>query len=258
MRIIIALVVAGAMIISCKNEPYSEAFLAVANLVNHALDSGTSLTYSYRGSRIYKFQATTKTKTSVVTTTTTSARFNYDFNNGRLINAVIDSTGTSYKVDTFYGYGSSVVTDSTKLYDTTGVSLFSTRTVTYNEDGKPATVNLKLHQATGVLEQNAELTWDGGNVVRLVATNVTAGTTYDLSIGYDGKNSAFKNAPDYVYTLSLQKLFWLSENNPIVFHDGGPERKFTFSYNKFDYPTNFRSERNVQFSATYSAVDPEK
>ncbi|MEJ0029843.1 MAG: hypothetical protein WDO15_05520 [Bacteroidota bacterium] len=255
MRVVVVLLLfAGAIAISCKNEPYEKAELAVATLVNHApKDSSGSVSYGYRGNHLYTFRSV---KGSLVLT---SIKFNYI--GDQLINAIIDSTTTvtatdtvtSFKIDTFYGYGTSTVIDSTKLYvDTTAVvSLFSVRTITYDENGNPILVNQKLYPSTGMTEQKAELTWDGGNVVRLVTTNVTTGTVRDLSIGYDGKNGVYKFAADYIFTLSLQKLYWLSGNNPIIYNDGTGDKKYTFSYNKFDYPTTFKSEVNTQFGVTY-------
>ncbi len=78
----------------------------------------------------------------------------------------------------------------------------------------------------------------------------TGETTVNVTVGHDKKNCIYREGPDYIYTLSLQKLFWLSKNNPIQFN----EKKYNFSYNKFDFPTTFRSEVNTQFGVTYTAV----
>ena len=247
LRFMVMLFFAGAIAISCKNEPYDKAELAVGVLTNH--DSNTSLNYTYHDVRLYTFQSL-KGGTPV-----TSMKFNYS--GDQLLNILSDSvtvTGaTSYKIDTFYGYGTSTVIDSMKLYaDTTAVPvLVAVRTITYDENSKPITVNQKLFPATGMTEQTAELTWDGGDVVRLVTTNVTTGAVRDLTIGHDDKNGVYKFAADYIYTLSLQKLYWLSEHNPIVFNDGTIDKKYIFSYNRFDYPTAFRSEVNTKFGVTY-------
>ena len=248
MRAIVCLLFAGAIVIGCKNEPYGQTHLAVASLANHSRDSAATFNYTYRGGRIYTFQASGKT-------TPTSMRFNYDFSNGQLIDILIDSSNTdgvaSYKIDKFYGYGTSVVTDTTTMHSGDSGWLFSTRTVNYNE-GKPVTVNLKIYGET-IVEQNAELTWEDGNVVRLV---ITTGAGSDVSIEYDNKNSAYKNVPDYVYTLPLKELYKLSDHNPTLFTDASGEKKYTYSYNKFDYPISFKNEKNIQFGLTYSAVTP--
>jgi hypothetical protein len=247
LRGIVFLLVCGAIAISCKNEPYEKAELAVTTVTNH--DSSTSLNYKYKGQQLYTFQSL-KSSAAI-----TSMRF--DYSGDQLVNILIDSvtvdTVTSYKVDTFYGYGTSTVIDSTKLYvDTTAaVTLVAVRTVTYDENSKPILVDLKLFPATGMTEQTATLTWDGGDVVRLVTTNVNTGATLDLSISHDSKNGVYKFSADYIYTLPLQKLYWLSEHNPVAFDNGTTTKKYNFFYNKFDYPTSFRSEVNTQFGVTY-------
>jgi hypothetical protein len=247
MRAIAFLFFAGLIAFGCKNEPYDKADLAVSTLTNH--DSSTSLNYKYQDTRLYTFQLLSGSSTI------TSMKFSYD--GDQLVTILSDSVTangvTSYKIDTFYGYGTSTVIDTTKLYadNAPGPVLFAVRTVTYDENGKPVTVDQKLFPPTGMTEQTAELTWDGGNVVRLVTTNVNTGVTRDLSIGHDSKNGVFKHQADYIYTLSLQKLYWLSNNNPIVFNDGTGDKKYTFTYNRFDYPTTFRSEVNTRFGVTY-------
>lgn len=247
MRVIVFLFFAGVIAVGCKNEPYDKAELAVSTLTNH--DSTTSLNFTYRDVHLYTFQAL---KSS---TPTTSMKFNYT--GDQLVNIVIDSVTvsglTTYKIDTFYGYGTSTVIDTTRFYaDTTSrATLFAVRTVSYDENGKPITVNQKLFPPTGMTEQIAELTWDGGDVVRLVTTNVNTGVKRDLSIGHDDKSGVYKFNADYIYTLSLQKLYWLSQHNPIVFNDGGTDKKYTYTYNRFGYPTAFRTEVNTKFGVTY-------
>jgi hypothetical protein len=247
LRGIAFLLFAGAIAISCNNEPYDKAELAVTTLTNH--DSSTSLNFKYRGEQLYTFQSLKGS------TTLASMRFNYSGTQLLYIltdSVTIDSV-TSYKLDRFYGYGTSTVIDSTKLYvDTTSaVTLLSVRTVIYDENVKPISVDLKSFTATGIIEQTANLTWDGGNVVELVTTNVNTGATQDIFITHDSKNGVYKFPADYIYTLSLQKLYWLSEHNPIAFDDGTTTKKYIFNYNKFDYPTTFKTEVNTLFGVTY-------
>ena len=247
MRFIAFLFFAGVIVISCKNEPYDKAELAVSTLTNH--DSSTSLNYKYQDTRILTFQSLSGT--NVVT----SMKFNYSGDQLLTImsDSIVASGVTTYKLDKFYGYGTATVIDSTKLYSTASPTptLFAVRTMTYDENGKPIIVNQRLFPSTGMTEQIAELTWDGGDVVRLVTTNVNTGKVRDLSIEHDKKNGVFKYPADYIYTMSLQKLYWLSEHNPNVFNDGSGDKKYTFSYNRFDYPTLFRTEVNTKFGVTY-------
>ena len=246
-RVLVLLFIGAAIAISCKNEPYDEVPLGVTTLTDH--DSNKSFNYRYHDKRLYTFLSKKNSDTIVF------MKFNYS--HGILQTIVIDSTRTSKKVDKFYGVGGATVIDSTISYAPTDTSLVATRTITYDGSGNALTVDVKEWTATGVSEHLAELTWEDGNVTRLVVSNVSTGVkvlSRDVGVGYDAENSVYMQGQDYIYTFALRELYWLSKNNPVVFNEGHGDKKYTFSYNRLGYPSNFRTDGNVLFGVAYTQV----
>jgi hypothetical protein len=176
----------------------------------------------------------------------------------KLQSITTDSTEASKKVTSFYGWGTATVTDTTLRHDGSGATLASVRTIIYDVDGNPLSIGITTWTSTTTtIRELAELTWDNGNVVRLVTYDLTSGekvVVRDMSIGHDDQKCLYMKDPNYLFTLPLKDLFWLSKNNPMVFNEGSGERRYTYWYNKFGYPSNFKTDNGVLFGTAYIKV----
>ncbi|HMJ70669.1 MAG TPA: hypothetical protein VK508_17320 [Cyclobacteriaceae bacterium] len=232
---------------SCKNEPYEHPPLGVVSLLNHV--SNVTNTYHYHDQKLYSYL-------SMAADTVSYMRFYYQGDQLRSI--VTDSTKASKKVTSFYRAEGSTVIDSTFLIDTVTTSrLTAVRTVNYDGDSNPVTVGLMTWSDDANTNQLAELTWDNGNVVNLATFDLTTGEKVlvrDLTIAHDDQSCVYMKNRNYLFTLGLSELYWLSKNNPVIFNDGSGEKKYTYWYNKLGYPSNFRNETGVLFGATYTQV----
>jgi hypothetical protein len=181
----------------------------------------------------------------------------FKFQNDELLSIVSDSTKTSKKLTTFYNSGSPTVTDSTFMLEGDAPILVSTRVVNYDDEGNPISVDVKTWTDTGITEELAELTWDGDNVIHLVTSNLTTGEKVlvkDLTITHDDQFCVYMKNSEYLYTLALKDLYWLSKNNPITFDDGSGEKKYMYWYNKIGYPSNYQSDTGTIYGVTYTQV----
>lgn len=230
---------------ACKNEPYPIPLLGVTNLLNH--DTGINNTYRYRDQKLYSFL-------SMASDTVAYMRFHHGGDD--LESIVTDSTETSMKLTSFY-YSGDIVRDSTFLIDSLARTLISARTITYDGDNNPVTVDVKTWTDTLMSEALAELTWDDGNVVRLVTSDLSTGEKVlirDLAIGHDDQHCVYMKNNHYLFTLALEDLYWLSKNNPEVFSDISGPKTYAYSYNKFGYPSNFESDRGDLYGVAYTQV----
>ncbi len=237
----------------CKNEPYEEPPLGVIKVTNHVVAPAVTITrnYHYSNGKLDTYSSTGTGATSMKLL----------FLRDELTRIVIDSTDTARKVTTFYNDNYPTVTDTTLLYRkaTDAFTKASARVVTFDGDGNPTSVDVKTWTTEGIEEKLAELTWDAGNVVRLVTYTVVEGeksVVKDLSITYDDATGIYgtKNR-GYLYTLPLDELFWLSRNNPLTFNDGKGEQTWVFWFNKLGYPSNYQDNNGVVWGATYTKLE---
>lgn len=239
-------------VIGCKNEPYETVPLGVTSLVNH-FTKQTS-TFTYRDQKLRTFFSKLGNDTL--------ANMKFLFTNGQLQYITNDSTEKSLE-KTFFYYSGDVVVDSTFYSDAETKKLIATRTVTYDADRQPLTVQLKTWTndlETGdviVSEGLAELEWDGGNVVHLTVSDLSTGvktTTKDVAMGYDGEYCIYMKAGEYLYTLGLEDLYWLSKNNPIIFNNGNGYQENVYQYNRLGYPSSYTTAAGIQFGMAYTQV----
>jgi hypothetical protein len=231
---------------ACKNEPYEYPPLGVVSLLNH-VSNGTS-TYRYSNQRLYSYLAMS---------TDTLAYMRFYYRGDQLVSIVTDSTKESKKVTSFYVGESASVIDSTFLIGADTSKLTAVRTVNYDGNGNPLSVRLMTWSDDASTNDLAELTWDDGNVVRLVTFNLASGEKVlvrDLTIAHDDQFCLYMRNNNYLFTLALDNLYWLSKNNPVVFNDGSDEKEYTYWYNRLGYPSNFKTDIGVLYGATYTQV----
>lgn len=244
-RTILSIILLGFAASACKNEPYETVPLGVITFLNH--DAGIKNTYRYREQKIYSFL-------SMGTDTIVYMRFHYSGDD--LSSIVTDSTRYSHKLTSFYPSGEGVI-DSTFLNDTTGHHLYSTRTITYDGDSRPLTVYHKVVPDSVYSERRAELTWEDGNVVKLATYDLSTGEptlVRDLTIEHDDQYCVYMKNSNYLFTLALDDLYWLSKNNPMIFYRGESKKEYTYWYNKLGYPSNFKNETGALYGVEYRQV----
>lgn len=247
-RVILCLVFVS-IVCSCKNEPYDEKPLGIIGLLNHA--TGINYSFRYRNQKIYTFHSVRGADTLV--------RKKFYYSGDQLTSITSDSTKTSWTVTTIHNTRSNIAVDSTFTFSNGTRTLSFIRTITYGESGYPDAVKIVAWFGGVGYEERAELTWEGDNVVRLITyTNSTATNVdvlvNDMTIGYDNKSCVYMRNPVYLFTLNPRDYFWLSANNPILFSDSKGVRKYTYWYNRMGYPSNFKTETDVLFGASYTQV----
>ncbi len=239
-------VLAAVALVACKNEPFIDAPLGVFGLVNHK--TKVVNTYTYGNKQLFTFVSTGSD--GVVTS---SKKFRYL--NEALV-YIVDSTASRVLKTYFYYPTGKPAVDSTFLVTTTTRTLQSVRHVTYDVDDRPTLVEVETPGASPSVV-SAALTWDNGNVVRLVNTQTSSGqtvTTSDLQIGHDSEMGVFSLTGAYLFTMTLDELYWLSKNNPSVFTDTSGNKKYTYWYNKFGYPSNFQDSSGTLYGVTYTQI----
>jgi hypothetical protein len=191
-----------------------------------------------------------------MTAADTNAYMRFHYAGDDLKTIVTDSTSASLKLTSFYRSADEVI-DSTFLNKDTVHQLISTRTVQYDADANPVSVRIRTWPEDVLNDQLAELTWGDGNVVRLVTYDLSTGEKIlvrDLSITHDDQNCVFTDNNNYLFTFSLNELYWLSKNNPLTFNSGSGEKEYTYWYNKLGYPSNFKNETGVIYGAGYRQI----
>lgn len=246
MRALVWVMVAMAMG-ACKNEPYADAPIGIFGLVNHK--TKVTNTYKYQNLRLYTFVSTDANGT-----VTSSKKFYFQRD---VVNQIVDSTSaTSVLKSSFYYPSDQPVVDSTFLVAGNSRTLQSVRTVNYDTESRPITVTVKTF-STSITIKSAELTWENGNVVRLITYDQSSGNKVvlrDLKIQHDQEACVFGQNSIYLFTISLDELYWLSKNNPKIFNDGAADRKYTYWYNKFGYPSNFMDDAGTLYGVTYTQI----
>jgi len=230
--------------INCKNEPYENPTLGVSQLTSARPTTRRSFHYHSMQLDAYTF-----------TEGTTSSSMKLYYSGDQVTHITYDSIETSKKISVLHYNGINHI-DTLKLIDAAGTHILSIRSVTYNDAGKPVSVNVKTITETGVTEKLAELTWQDDNVVRLVNSDLSTGEkvlTGDVTIVYDSAPCVYATGPDYLFTLSLEDLFWLSKNNPASFQQGEVTKEYTFWYNKIGYPSAFQVD-TVTYEVSYVQV----
>lgn len=247
-RVILCLVVVS-VVCACENEPYDEKPLGVIGLINHA--TNVNYTFKYRNQKIYTYH--------LLRGSDTLARKRFYYAGDQLKSITSDSTKALWTITTIHNTRSNIAVDSTFTVTESTRTLSFIRTITYNASGYPDSVSIIAYFGGIGYEEKAELTWDGDNVVRLVTyTNSTVTNkdvlVNDLAIEYDSKPSVYLRTPVYLFTLDPKNYFWLSANNPVLFSDSKGERKYTYWYNRMGYPSNFKTDTDVLFGASYTQV----
>ncbi len=223
--------------------------LAVTKRASNTTTVKETYTFAYRRNKLSTF-------TSLIGTTTQTLKFN--FTGDQLIYISGDSTSSSVKKTFLYHFGDNDV-DSTFFIDADTTYLMSTRTIIYDATRNPTSVRIKTwtsSEDTIVVTDNlAELEWTGGNVTHLTISDLSTGEkqiTTDRTIAYDGERCVYTNRPEYIYTLKLADLHWLSANNPVSFNEGATVKEYSYSYNKLGYPSTYLNDEGVTFGMSYT------
>lgn len=233
-----------AVAAGCHNEPYETPTLVVTSLFDKSTTPKT-LSFTYSSHKLHTFLSRTSTDTL-------SAMI-FEFDHDVLKSITSDTTVSSFKRTTFYYFSDNTV--DTTYYFGKDTTLVSARTVTYDAERNPVTVLLQTYTGGVLNAELAELTWENGNVIRLITSNVTTGgktNVKDIIITTDDQFSVYPNKPEFLYTLPLTELYWLSKNNPITFDDGTGAKEYIYWYNKFGYPTNFQTDTGLIYGASYT------
>jgi hypothetical protein len=229
----------------CKNEPYEELPLGVSALLNH--DTNITGTFKYKDKKIFMYVS--------ATTTDTLASMHFIYERDQLARIISDSTEDDYKETIIYRPDPVTVIDSSFRYIDGAKSFFATRKVTYNSESNPALVTQTI-VGDGTV-RTAELNWQDGNVTSLSMYNGSGAAKTPINsvtISYDEENCVYTKNTDYLYTLPIGNLYWLSKNNPSVFNYGESDKKYTYWYNKMGYPSNFKSDTDVLFGVSYTQI----
>ncbi len=238
----------ACLIVGCKNEPYLDAPLGVISFLNH--ETKITGTYKYKEQRISTYTSSDATGKVLL-----SMRFVYE--RDQLSRIVSDSVLNDYKYTLFYRPNTTTVIDSSFRFVSGVKSFLGTRTVSLDAEQNPVTVTQRTVIATGFEERSVELLWDGGNVTELIVYDGIATGRQRLSkatLSYDNQNCVYTKNTDYLYTLPIGELYWLSKNNPNVFNYGDKDKKYTYWYNKMGYPSNFKSDTDVLFGVAYTQI----
>ena len=242
-RTFVLAVVTGLLFVGCPNEPFTLLPLAISSVEN--VSTRTTSHYLYRERRIKNFVK--------FNSTDTLSTMNLYYSNEKLDSIVIDSTKTSYGVMRITGSPGMPAQDS--LYQVAGGirTLQQVRQFSYNGSQQISSIDVRVFQP--VTHTVYTLSWTGENITNLRkeitdAAGVTSTTT--LSIGHDSHSGIYSSDVAYLYTISLDDLYWLSANNPIRFkRDAQAEFVYTYYYNSMDYPSHIRTDKNVTIGHTY-------
>ena len=240
--VVICFAIAG-----CKNEPFETAPLGVLSLADHSAVPIT-LTFRYHDKKLYTFMSRTPTDTL--------ASMKFIFQHEELQSIISDSTKTSFKKTFLYEYSDNTV-DSTFLFNADTTILVSSRTVIYDGDRNPIRVRVQTWTDEVATDSLAEITWDAGNVVHLTTSDLLTGEKVmvkDMTIAHDDQYCVYMKRPEFLYTLYLSNLYWLSQNNPVTFSGGASEKSYIYWYNKLGYPSNFQSDTGVTYGVAYTQI----
>jgi len=248
----------------CKNEPYETGELSIVTLANKET-GGATQTFTYRAGKLYTYS-------SKSTAATHTMRFNYS---GDQLDYIMQDTMVGSFIRTNFYYDGDNVTDSTFLFPTDTLfvgadtlfvvidtTLLSTRVITYNGDNNPSQVKTTKWTTDALTgedirtDEQADITWENGNVSRLFTTTNTNGTVVlkDMIAEYDDKKSIYTKRKEYIYTIPTKDIFWLSTNNPVMFNEGTGERNYSYSYNRLGYPASYTSNVGTKYGMTYNQV----
>ena len=234
----------------CKNEPYESFPLGITSLVNNV--SNQTTTFRYHDKQLYTFFSS---KTS-----DTVANMLFHYQNGQIVYITLDSTKASLKKSFFY-YFTEATVDSTYFFGADTV-LTSVRSITYN-GSTPATVRVQTwgeDAETGdpiFTDEIAELEWTDENVTHLAVSDQSTGEKIPLKsveITHDDEFSMYTDIDQYIYTLSLTELYWLSKNNPTTFDDGSNVTTNIFWYNRLGYPAGYQSPTGTTYGVSYKQI----
>jgi hypothetical protein len=244
--------------IACnKEESLNNDPLGVTSMVDHKYN--ITQTFRYHDKKLSTYFSKRSSDTL--------AMMMFHFSGEQLSYITMDSVDTADHVierSFVYNLGNELV-DSTFHLEPDTTYLTAVRSVTYDTDKHPLVVNLKTWTAnaeTGELvtaNELAELTWQNGNVSNLYVYDVSANggkfEKFRLQITkYDDQHCIYMPRPEYLYTLALKDLFWLSKNNPLVFFDYSGKIEHGYDYNKFGYPSSYLDEGGATIGMTYTQI----
>jgi hypothetical protein len=134
-------------------------------------------------------------------------------------------------------------------------TLQQVRQFSYNGSQQIASIDVSAFQPEGITHTVYTLSWTGENITTLrkeITDAVGATSTTTLSIDHDSHSGIYSSDVAYLYTMSLDDLYWLSANNPIRFkRDAQAEFVYTYYYNSMNYPSHIRTDKNVTIGHTY-------
>lgn len=240
------------LLAGCNAQEYDNVTLAVTKIVNKVSNQTSTFTYGRRKLATFKS----------VATTSTLANMTFHFTGDTLVYITNDST-VNYTRKTHFYYSTDNTIDSTFYSSADTTFATSTRTITYNASRDPIAVQV-TSWSTGsegdivTTQVRSELTWDGGNVTRMIIYDNSKGELTpmeDLQISYDDRPSVyFFKRPEFIYTLAPKDMFWLSTNNPVTFNDGAEERSYSYDYNKLGYPASYQSYTGTNYTVAYTQM----
>lgn len=147
------------------------------------------------------------------------------------------------------------VRDSLYHVTPTSKSLLQTRVFSYADGQHLSKIEVSGYNNGTTTKTVYDLQWDGGNISILKkAVTDPAGTSSatTLSIGHDTKSGIYSSDVAYLYTMVLDNLYWLSNNNPIRFkRDSLKETTYTYFYNARGYPSHIRTDAGQTIAHSY-------
>jgi hypothetical protein len=238
---------------SCSNEPYDIMPLGIVQVQTPGTTGATNA-YIYSDHRISNFIRRTSTATDTMYFTYLREGL------ARIVNdsSIADSTDASYKVRFVTGSSSKPQVDSLFHVTSDSLTLLEARRFSYDANQQLSTVEVTTWATEEVTTSKYELVWEGGNVTSQreeVLDPAGEMTVTLLTIAYDNSIGIYSTDVAYLYTLPIDQLYWLSANNPVNFLINNEEEViYSYTYNKFGYPAQIKSDRGLQLAHTYKEM----
>jgi hypothetical protein len=231
-------------VLGCENEPFDLLPLGIT-LVEY-VGTPNSSQYTYKDKRIRTFAKLSSGDTVQF------MKFYYD--RDKLARIVIDSTADSHNLLRINHVSPETTIDS--LFTVTPSSQTHDRTRLYSYNDQQRLYRIDVFPDTGgVATTIYKLEWTGENVSLLTRETLEQGAVVSsttVAVGHDDRLGIYSNDAEYIYTLSLDELYWLSANNPIRFkRDTLKEVTYTYFYNVMGYPSHIRTDKGQQIGHTY-------
>lgn len=246
--IVFACLVTASWFAGCDSEPFVMGDLRLTSIKNTKTSAQNA--YQYRKGKLYTFKLGIEAAGAV----RASSKFYYK--DDLLDRIVSDSTAaTAYVVTYVYYLDGQIKEDSTfSIGDKTRI-LLSKRDFTFDTNKDLVRVMTRTWTAGSVADEEVELVRTARNVTKLSRYRLVGANrelARQLTVQYDGQRSAYPTDISFFYTLASDELFWLSSNNPLVIQeDGKKDLTYTYSYNRFNYPSLYKPGGTTEFGVTY-------